>query len=109
MTSGGEYLVYDGNRIPTVSSMQVGGLEPGHKYTYRVTALNRVGEGVKSPLSEVMIAATEPGRPESPIFQLATSTTISPTFTAVEDNGGIEVSSYVLYADDGDDTQENFQ
>ena len=27
----------------------------------------------------------------------------------MEDNGGIEVSSYVLYADDGDDTQENFQ
>ena len=68
MTSGGEYLVYDGNHIPTVSSMQVSGLEAGHKYTYQVTALNRVGEGAKSPHSEVMIAATVPGRPEPPTF-----------------------------------------
>ena len=96
--------MYDGNHIPTVSSMQINGLEPGHKYTYRVTALNRVGEGEKSPHSEIMISATVPGRPVPPTFQLATSTTISLTFTAVEDNGGIEVSSYVLYADDGDDS-----
>ena len=108
VTTGGEYLVYDGSNIPTVSSQQIKGLQPGHKYTYRAAALNRVGEGEKSPYSDTFVSATFPGRPEPPTFEFATSTQITLTFTALEDNGGAEVSSYILYADDGDASQENF-
>ena len=108
VTTGGEYLVYDGSNIPTVSSQQVKGLQAGHKYKYRVAALNRVGEGERSPYSDAFVSATFPGRPEPPTFQFATATQITLTFTALEDNGGAEVTSYILYADDGDARQENF-
>ena len=37
-----------------------------------------------------------------------TSTSISLRFTAVQDNGGDAVTAYKLYADDGNDSQENF-
>jgi hypothetical protein len=49
--TGAETLVYDGSGIPTVSSMLVAGLIEGELYQYRASAINRVGEGAKSPLS----------------------------------------------------------
>lgn len=68
VTTGGEYLVYDGTNIPTVSSHQINKLEPGNEYMYRVTASNRVGDSIPSPFSEIMMAAKVPGRPEAPEF-----------------------------------------
>ena len=50
---------------------------PGHEFRYRVTAINRVGESEKSPFSEVIVAATVPGRPEPPVFLQATSTVVT--------------------------------
>jgi hypothetical protein len=50
--TGTEALVYDGAGIPTVTSTRVEGLEEGEFYQYRVSAINRVGEGAKSPLSD---------------------------------------------------------
>lgn len=49
--TGSETLAYDGAGIPTVSRKVVEGLEEGEYYRFRVSALNRVGEGSKSPLS----------------------------------------------------------
>lgn len=37
--------------MPTVSSLTVDGLLEGEWYQYRVSAINRVGEGPLSPLS----------------------------------------------------------
>ena len=55
--TGTETLVYDGADIPTVSSTMIMGLAEGDYYQYRVSAINRVGEGAKSPLSTQLIAA----------------------------------------------------
>lgn len=44
VTAGGEYLIYDGRRIPTVTSHQITQVEAGHSYKYRVVAINRVGQ-----------------------------------------------------------------
>jgi hypothetical protein len=45
VTTGGESLIYDGSKVPTVTSYKVTGLIPGNVYKFRVSALNRVGEG----------------------------------------------------------------
>lgn len=77
VTTGGEHLVYDGSSIPTVTSFMATGLTSGHRYQFRASAINRVEEGTKSPLSDVIIAATVPTRPEAPSFVSATSTSIT--------------------------------
>lgn len=97
VTTGGEYLVYDGERIPTVTSTKIMDVFAGHSYKYRVKALNRVGESEYSDFSETIVAAYKPGRPDQPRFISATSTTITLEFDKVEDNGGATVSHYNLY------------
>jgi hypothetical protein len=67
-TTGGESVIYDGSNIPTVSSHRIARLISGDSYQYRVTAINRVGEGPFSPFTDVIIAATVPSRPETPVF-----------------------------------------
>ena len=107
-TSGGESVIYDGRNIPTVSSHEIKGLTSGHEYQYRVTAINRVGEGGFSPLSQIIIAATVPSRPEPPMFTHATQALIGLKLTPLTDNGGSAVIRYKLYADDGDINSDNF-
>lgn len=51
VTTGGEYLVYDGSRIPTVTSTRIVDVVAGDSYKYRVKALNRVGESEYSEFS----------------------------------------------------------
>jgi Fibronectin type III domain len=36
VTTGGEYLVYNGSSIPTITSFNSSGLLPGHFYQFRV-------------------------------------------------------------------------
>lgn len=69
--------MYDGSGIPTVTSAKISGLTPGHDYIYRVSALNRVGEGDKSPDSVTIKAAEVPGRPIPPVYVTSSSTTIT--------------------------------
>ena len=77
VTDGGESLIYDGRNIPTVTSTKIRNLIAGHQYMYRITGINRVGEGLKSPFSKVIMAASVPGRPLPPIFLSATSNSIT--------------------------------
>ena len=44
VTTGGEFIVYDGTNIPTVTSAKISLVIGGHSYKYRVIAINRVGE-----------------------------------------------------------------
>ena len=66
MRTGQETLVYDGDQISTVTSTKVENLEEGEYYQYRVAALNRVGEGPKSPLSEAFVSAQKPSKSAPP-------------------------------------------
>jgi hypothetical protein len=63
VTTGGEFLAYDGSRIPTVTSVNFTNVIGGHIYKYRVVALNRVGESELSAFSVDIIAASVPERP----------------------------------------------
>jgi len=96
--TGAETLIYDGSNQPTVSSMQVEGLLEGEWYKYRVSAINRVGEGALSPLSVAMISAQVPARSAIPTFLSATSTTITLGLQPTSDNGGSAVTAYNVYA-----------
>jgi hypothetical protein len=103
--TGEETLAYDGQHIPTVSSMKVSALREGEYYRFRVAAINRVGEGPKSPLSAQLIAAQRPARSATPQFVSATSSKIRLAFEPTSDNGGSVITSYTLYStlatDDG--------
>jgi len=96
--TGTEVLVYDGAGIPTVSSTRVEDLEEGEYYQYRVSAINRAGEGAKSPLSAQFIAAQLPARGAIPAFVAASSSEIALSFEPASDNGGSAIIEYNLYA-----------
>ena len=96
--TGEEVLAYDGTGVPTVSSTLVTGLEEGELYQYRVSAINRAGEGAKSPLSPKLLAAEVPARGIIPRRVAFTSDTIELAFTPTSDNGGSPVTAYHLYA-----------
>jgi hypothetical protein len=108
VTTGGEFLVYDGSRIPTVSSTQILNVIPGHSYKYRVLAINRVGESELSSFSETIVAAYKPDRPDQPRFVQATSDSMTLEFDKVEENGGTTIAFYKLYISDtqADDYEE---
>lgn len=102
VTTGGEYLVYNGSSIPTITSFNSSGLFPGHYYQYRVRALNRVGNGPLSAFSPQIRAAQVPARPEAPIYLRSTATSITIGWQDVDDNGGSLITSYKVYVDTGD-------
>ena len=102
-------MVYDGTRVPTISSVQISQVEPGHAYKYRFQAANRVGQSALSPFSAVIIASSVPDRPNQPRPVSTSSTSITLQFDAVEDNGGSTISQYVLYVDLGTAQSPDYQ
>ena len=108
VTTGGVYLVYDGANIPTVSSVEVKDLTPGHLFAYQATGINRVGEGPMSPISADFYAATKPSRPDPPRVDFTLSTQIGLLLAPLTENGGSSISAYKLYVDDGDQSLENW-
>lgn len=108
VTTGGEYLAYDGLNVPTVSSYMASSLTPGNRYQFRASSINRVGESLKTPFSAVIIAAMVPSQPSVPTFVFSTSTSITLLLSASSNNGGSPVTSYVIYADDSNQNKDNF-
>ena len=94
-------MIYDGSSISTVTSFTSSGLTPGNVYQYRVSALNRVGEGSVSPYSIKIKAANVPGRPQTPTYASSSDSTIVINWNDVSDNGGALINYYKVYADNG--------
>jgi large repetitive protein len=97
---GGEDLAYDGSTNAVVTSFLDSNLSAGIYYGYRAVAINRVGT---SSLSNEIVALTGemPGQPPAPIYVSSTSTTITLKLTRVTDNGGLPITSYHLYRNNG--------
>ena len=66
-------------------------VEPGHRYKYRVVALNRVGQSANSSFSTTITAASLPERLDQPRYVASTSTSITLEFDKASDNGGTPV------------------
>jgi hypothetical protein len=102
VTTGGEYLVYNGSNIPTITSFNSSGLIPGYFYQFRVRAINRVGLGDLSEFCPKIKCAEIPGRPYAPTYIQSSETTITIAWKDVAENGGSLITSYKVYADTGD-------
>jgi c-di-GMP-binding flagellar brake protein YcgR len=58
--TGNETVAYDGSHIPSATSVNITNLTSGEYYKFRVTAINRAGEGEKSPITTSVISAQLP-------------------------------------------------
>ena len=96
--TGIETLAYDGTLNPLATSYRVTGLTEGAWYQFRVAAINRAGEGEKSPENmDPIQAAQVPAKSEVPTFVAATASTVTLGFQPTRDNGGSAVLEYKLY------------
>lgn len=77
------------------------GIVKGKTYTFRYRAINAVGAGGWSPITEIP-AASIPLAPPRPIYSSSTSTTITISLSTSTDNGGSKILYYELYRDGGD-------
>lgn len=77
------------------------GITKGKTYTFRYRAVNAVGNGEWSPVTEIT-AASVPAAPTKPTYVSSTDTTISLSFGISTDNGGSYITGYKLFRDGGD-------
>ena len=97
---GGSVLAYDGSKNAVVTSYKDTGLASGISYGYRVVAINRVGTSALSP-EKVAETGEAPGKPPAPTYVSSTSTSITLSFEPVVENGGLPITRYHLYRDQG--------
>jgi hypothetical protein len=89
-----------------VTSTQLTEVEPGHQYKFRVVAVNRVGDSAFSPFSDIIMAASVPGRIYQPRYVASTSFSMSLAFDKVSEDGGSPVSFYKLYVEKDDNYEQ---
>lgn len=77
------------------------GIVKGQTYTFRYRAINKVGAGEWSDITQI-VAASVPAAPPQPTYDSSTDTTITINLTPTTDNGGSKILEHRLYRDDGD-------
>jgi len=77
------------------------GIEKGKIYSFRYRAINAVGPGPWSTVTE-LTAGTVALQPPIPKYVSSTSTSITLMFELSPDNGGSKIVRYKLKRDDGD-------
>ncbi len=78
--NGGQTLIYDGSKVPTIATFKDSDVAIENQYTYQVLAINKVGASGLSPESIRVIPSEKPGKAFAPVYQGSTSTTISMSF-----------------------------
>lgn len=73
----------------------------GNTYSFRYRAINAVGPGGWSPITEIN-AATIPMAPPKPTYVSSDDTSITLSFSFSHDNGGSKIIRHRLYRDLGD-------
>ncbi len=84
----------------SLNSIVTKGIEKGRTYAFRYRAINAVGAGPWSPITEIT-AATIPLAPPKPRYKDSDSTTITLSFDISPDNGGSKITKYKLLRDSG--------
>lgn len=106
-----DYRIYDlgDNGYTLISDTGSGGLSlkttlanltTGDVYTLVIRAVNYWGESADSASLQVTIG-TKPSSPSSPVLSTSTSTSITLTIKTSSDNGGVPISAYTVYYDEG--------
>ncbi|KAK9843498.1 hypothetical protein WJX81_006001 [Elliptochloris bilobata] len=88
---GGElHSVYQGMQ----TEVEVGGLQSGLTYRFRVTAFNEEGRSLPSAFGEGATAATAPGAPPAPALVGANRSSVTVAWAAPSADGGSAVVGY---------------
>ncbi|ESO04849.1 hypothetical protein HELRODRAFT_131517, partial [Helobdella robusta] len=78
------------------TKLNVKDLVEDNKYVFRVTAENKVGRGQPSAPSQPMVAKNPFGKPGTPEMKESTKSSIALTWTPPTDDGGSEITNYVI-------------
>ena len=73
-----------------------GGLTRGTLYYYRVAAINKIGTGERSEVAEAKTFALKPSAPYDLKAKVKSSTQIDLSWTVPEDDGGAEITRYLI-------------
>ena len=84
-----------------VSFIVTRNVEKGKIYAFRYRAVNIIGPGQWSEVTQLK-AATKPEQPPKPTFVSATDDSITIGLQQTTDNGGSLITQYLLYRDGGD-------
>ena len=90
-------LVYDGSFTPSVFSYTQQNLIQGQPYRFKVSAINRVGEGSVSS-SGTFYSAETPGAPSAQILISSTSTSVAFSWTPPIDDGDSVITGYEIWS-----------
>jgi hypothetical protein len=86
---------------PTLSvTAGPGGITTGATYQFAILAVNQHGSGPLGPVLE-LLAAGEPGAPTALTAGARTSTSVTFTWTAPTDTGGVALTDYQIYWNQG--------
>lgn len=94
--ASGFSLVYDGTGRSDLLSYTHTNVNRGESYTYKVLAINVVGESALSP-SVTILAAVAPSTPQNFAITTSGASTIDVEWTAPEYDGGSPLTGYYGY------------
>ena len=80
----------------TERQYKVTGLQPGAKYSFRVSALNDIGESVKSDIGVCSTSVGVPGPPTCIYLGESSETSLKICWSRPSQDGGTEVDSYTV-------------
>jgi hypothetical protein len=108
-SNGGAKVTQSGGKSPII----VGGLAVGRKYTCRVAAVNKMGIGVASAPSPVIVPLAPPGKglpdPPTNIHARAEIEAVRVSFKGVHISGGAHVTGYLAVCTSSDGGRHNRQ
>jgi hypothetical protein len=84
------------NTIGTSSPLTISGLVKGTSYTFTASARNKFATGTASAASNSVTAIGIPDAPTIGTATFASATSVSVSFTAPSNNGGLPISSYTV-------------
>jgi predicted phage tail protein len=97
-THNGVVITTNANHAETEKTFY--GLNPGTTYTFQIASVNAIGQSSKASVSVTTTAASAPGTPRNFHRSATTTSTITLSWNAPNNNGGAAITSYKLEQED---------